>query len=514
MIIWIESETISLQVLEAGWALITAFFPKADVKSRVNASGEHQDEVDAAASATLCLEATPFNFALQGTWMANGPWPAAVKRSDVVSLTIDEIKVILAQPDLGREDHQKLLVKHGLNKLLSSVCGAPLPWGILTGIRPSKLLHRLDDLGVEDACQGEVLQHRYGIRKDKIQLLQDIVTIQRPFLYDIQRKPRRVALYVGIPFCPSRCTYCSFPAYHLDSKRQDLQEYLQALHEEIKDVGQMMASFALEADTLYIGGGTPTTLTPDELERLILQLKSHLPIPENAEFTVEAGRPDSLTRAKLDTLKAGGVTRLSINPQSMHNRTLQRIGRAHRVEDIQEMYAIARALSDWLINMDMILGLPGEDIHDVRTTLEQIGKLQPDNLTVHALALKRGSKEHETGYQVADALCMEEMAAVTQQMALQWGLRPYYLYRQKHIAGNLENIGYAKPGAECRYNIGIMEERQSVIGMGAGASSKVVNPNDYTLINLQHPSHWKTYVSRWREGQVKRALCFEAIFKE
>jgi oxygen-independent coproporphyrinogen-3 oxidase len=208
---------------------------------------------------------------------------------------------------------------------------------------------------------------------------------------------------------------------------------------------------------------------------------------------------------KLQAMRAQGVNRLSINPQTMHDRTLKRIGRSHTVEDILRVYKLAREIPGWIINMDLILGLPGESVEDIQSTLEQIGRLYPDNLTVHALAIKRGSKVHESGLIENLGKELESMQEIVLSSVRSFGLRPYYLYRQKHIAGNLENIGFARSGMECRYNIGIMEERQSVIGIGAGASSKVVNPIDYSLVNMQHPSNWQTYLERWMEIQTKRS---------
>lgn len=516
MKIYLESSTIASNLLDAAKTLVLAFFPRYEVQVRLE--GELQCPEDASEGAILELEvvsdkdvANALYSSLQGTWRIkgrNGEWPEGVKSHDSISLTAAEVQTILVQPEIGRENSGKLLVKHGICKLLSSVSGRSLPWGILTGIRPSKLLHRLEDLGVAESLQGDALNCRYRIRADKICLLQEIVALQRPYLQDMQSHPKRVAVYVGIPFCPSRCTYCTFPGYILDQQRHDLADYLLALHKEIKQTGEMMERLGLEVDTLYIGGGTPTTLAAEELEDLIQNLKRSFPRRKNLEFTVEAGRPDTLTPAKLETLRNLGITRLSINPQSMQDKTLQRIGRAHRVADICEMFKVARSLSDWMINMDLILGLPGEDVSAVHSTLEQIGELCPDNLTVHALALKRGSLEWEKGYANVEAKVIEEMAAMTREVVRTWGLSPYYLYRQKQIAGNLENIGYAKPGAECRYNIGIMEERQSVIGLGAGASSKVVNSKDYTLVNLRNPTNWRTYVERWVEGQQKRETYF------
>lgn len=430
----------------------------------------------------------------------------------VVQLTAAEIEEILSQPIIGRETPDKLLCKHGLLKLLTAVSGQSLPWGILTGIRPTKIAHQLADRGYNHTGQVEVLHKRYAVRQDKAELLAGIAQVQKPYLAEMQNNPHMVAVYAGIPFCPSRCSYCSFPGYPVGRGREQLKAYLAALRQEIEQAGVMMKGFGFKAGTLYIGGGTPTVLDAGELENLLAQLQADIPMRADVELTVEAGRPDTLTLAKLLVFKKFGVTRLSINPQTMHNLTLQRIGRGHSVAAISEVYAEARSLSRWVINMDLILGLPGEGLGEVKESLEQIALLQPDNLTVHALALKRGSREMENGYRHPNGAIIEEMQNFARTTAMAWGLRPYYLYRQKAIAGNTENIGYAKPGLECRYNIGIMEERQSVIGLGAGAATKVVNPKDYSLHNLPHPADRQAYIARWPELHVERSKTFHDLF--
>lgn len=428
-----------------------------------------------------------------------------------VSLGKEEMHKILAYDNIGTEAPHQFLLKHVMLRLLSQVTGRELPWGILTGIRPSKLVHKMDELKLHPEEQLKILTERYAMRTDKAQLLQEIAVIQRPFLEEFASQPNHIALYLGIPFCPTRCSYCSFPAYTIDRERQALAVYLQALRSEIVQVGEIMARLGLRADSLYLGGGTPTVLTVEELALLFQDIKSCLPLASNLEFSVEAGRPETLTPEKFVLMRETGVNRISVNPQTMQAETLKRIGRAHRVEDVFTAYELAREYSDWVINMDLILGLPGEGIAEIEGTLELLHPLEPDNLTVHTLALKRGSREWEQGYRHTSAAVMENMQNLTRNIVRGWGLRPYYLYRQKQSAGNLENIGYTKPGLECRYNIAMMEERQSVIGLGAGASSKVVRPDDYRLTNFQHPSDWKTYTAAWRNGHTKRMQALEEV---
>lgn len=429
--------------------------------------------------------------------------PLSLPRHFQVDLTTREIENILAQPVINRETQPKLLLKHGMFKLLSQICHTHLPWGILTGIRPGKIMHNLYDQGFSREERSAILKKQYALRPDKIELLQKIAAIQRPYLEDLRRNPQRIAVYISIPFCPTRCTYCSFPAYCLSKDRRELVSYLQVLDAEIRAAGRLMEKFALVPDSVYIGGGTPTILTPPEMNGLLSGIKKRFPWQECREFTVEAGRVDTLSQEMLEVLRDWRVSRLSINPQTMQEKTLARIGRAHSVAEVGRIYQLARKLSDWIINMDLILGLPGESLEDVRDTLIQTANLQPDNLTMHILALKRGSREFEMGFKHQEASEIEKMQELSVIMANSWGLQPYYLYRQKRMAGNLENIGYAKPGLECLYNISIIEERQTILGLGAGASTKIINRMNNKIVNIHHPVSWQHYIHKWQEGHDK-----------
>jgi oxygen-independent coproporphyrinogen-3 oxidase len=535
MKIILTSHSLSRSELAAGLSLARAFFPKGQVQvaevvnpaaaespefkelqgvQEVQETQDVQEVQEAEARILLEISYLPFPGQAKGCFVRNG------QKQAEVFLDSEQIKSILAQMKIGKDSDQVILLKHVLYALLAEVTGHKPPWGILTGIRPSKLIQRLKDAKASTEEAEEVLSRRYLIREDKLQLIQEIAAVQEPYLVQMQAHPEQAAVYVGIPFCPTRCSYCSFPAYSLQQGREPLKVYLQGLANEIRQTGKWMRERGLSADSLYLGGGTPTILDVSELMELIGCLKSHIPLAgqdklaSGWEFTVEAGRPDTLSREKLQVLREQGVTRISVNPQTMHDRTLQRIGRSHTVEDIVRIYELAREIPDWVINMDLILGLPGEGLNDVQETLEQIGKLKPDNLTVHSLAIKRGSKECELGLTENLDQETERMQKCVLACARSLGLRPYYLYRQKHIAGNLENIGFAREGAECRYNIGIMEERQSVIGLGAGASSKVVNPRDYSLVNFQHNTNWQVYLQRWPELQDKRVKAWNELRHE
>lgn len=378
--------------------------------------------------------------------------------------------------------------------------GIRLPWGILTGIRPTKILHRLLDQGVALQEIREVLAERYLIAPEKIVLALEVAGLQRQYLPSPGQETKLVSIYVGIPFCPSRCSYCSF-AGHVGQGRR-LDNYLLVLKEEILALGEALEQRSIGVRTIYLGGGTPTILDPGELEDLLAHCFERLASEQTLEVTVEAGRPDTLDAAKLKLMKNAGVTRLSINPQTMVERTLQCIGRNHTPGQVVESFQLARELGFANINMDIILGLPGETLEDVKYTLGELARLEPDSLTVHALAVKRASRlreelEKSGVFFGSEGVSMQEEAA---RAAESMGMKPYYLYRQKQILNNLENVGYAKPSKESIYNIDIMEERRFIFGVGAGAASKLVNPADWSLVNQQHPKNLEAYCLGWKES--------------
>lgn len=538
--IFLRSETVGLKVVEGAKALISAFFPRAAIKTGLPGQIYRPDRVKDQVSIRVEEENGSFTavwrkygaekaqesqvsekageFEEDGQTLENEEdtgdgkgllraWERPEGRESLEAiLSESEVEVILSQPRPGREDPVSILVKHVLLRLLSEVTGEELPWGILTGIRPTKLVHRLQSMGLSVPSQGAALENLYRIRPDKIKLLQEVALVQEPYLQVLRKHPERVSIYIGIPFCPSRCSYCSFPAYLAGKGREAIAPYLAALKQEIQAVGELMRANGLEGDTLYLGGGTPTTLNAEELRELLVYVKGIMPLSSGLELTVEAGRPDTLSLELLEALGDLGVNRLSINPQTMQEQTLRRIGRAHSPQSVVEMYRLARNIKDWIINMDLILGLPGEGLSEFESTLEHIERLRPDNLTVHALALKRGAREREMGHASVEPPVAERMQRLAQEATRTWGMRPYYLYRQKRIAGNLENIGYAQPGRESRYNIAIMEEQQHILGLGAGAASKILNPSGQGLTNLQHVADLKSYEAHWQLLHARRLV--------
>lgn len=361
--------------------------------------------------------------------------------------------------DFSDRTSVKNKLKQQLYLMLSAYTGTGQPWGTLTGIRPTKIPmkmmeeHRTDDEIVS------FMKETYFTSQEKIDLAISIAQRERKILGRADCE-RGFSLYIGIPFCPTTCLYCSFTSYPIAVWEKRTDEYLDALGHELEEMADLCAGKPLNA--VYIGGGTPTTLSPSQLNRLIDQIKRLFDLTGCLEFTVEAGRPDSITREKLKVLRQHGIDRISINPQTMKQETLKIIGRRHTVEQTIESFWTAREMGFSNINMDLILGLPDESLSDVRQTMEQIRKLAPENLTVHSLALKRAARlrmqqELYKGFKIENT---QEHMDIVASAAAQMGLFPYYLYRQKSMAGNLENIGYAAPGKEGIYNILIMEEKQ------------------------------------------------------
>ena len=390
----------------------------------------------------------------------------------------------------------KETIKRSIFKVLKNRLNSYVPWGILTGIRPVKIIHTLLDQGVDEESIRKILKEKYYIMDEKIDLSLEIAKRERIFIYPIDKN--KISLYVGIPFCPTRCYYCSFPANPLKQFGHLRKEYVDKLIEEIKGLSKILKDTNKEIETLYIGGGTPTALEKEELDTLITALFKELDLSRIKEFTVEAGRPDTITREKLEVLKKHNVDRISINPQTMNDETLAKIGRDHTVADIVDCFNMAREIGFDNINMDIILGLVDEDLDMVRNTLEEIKKLSPESLTVHTLAVKRASnlKENLDKYELTRYEEMVKMIDLSMEYARDMGLNPYYMYRQKHMLGNLENIGYAKEGYECIYNIQIMEEKQSNYAVGAGSISKFVYVDEDRIERVDNVKNVEQYIDR------------------
>lgn len=380
-------------------------------------------------------------------------------------------------------------------KVLAKETGHGLPWGILTGVRPTKLVYEaITDGQSEDAIRAH-LREEYCCSEEKIETSITIAKREHEILSGMDYQ-NGYSIYIGIPFCPTTCAYCSFTSYPLSKFGKLADDYLDALEKEIQFLGTCRQKQRLS--TVYIGGGTPTALNEAQLERLLCMVKKYLPMDEVLEYTVEAGRPDSVTEGKMRILKEYGVSRISINPQSMRQKTLDVIGRRHTAEQIKDAFAMARACGHDNINMDIIIGLTGENPDDVSYTLSEIEKLDPENLTVHTLALKRAARltTEKDRYEGMEATGVSEMLERTIRYAAEHGYKPYYLYRQKNMAENLENVGYARPGREGIYNILIMEEKQTILAAGAGAMSKFVFYGEDRIERVENVKSLTDYIAR------------------
>lgn len=389
---------------------------------------------------------------------------------------------IVIEPEVPEKDGRSKKELHEAFKCtlytkLSAQLNKTLPWGYLTGVRPSKIAYTLLEKGADREQILEEFTKKHLVSEKKAQLALQVAQTEKSILEKMDYK-NGYSLYIGIPFCPTTCLYCSFTSYSLAAYQSKVQPYLEALLKEMKYVSEAMRGRRL--DTVYFGGGTPTTLSAGQLDMLLTELERQFDLSACRELTVEAGRPDSITYEKLCVLKAHHVDRISINPQTMNQQTLDLIGRRHTVEQIEEAFALAGKAGLDNINMDMILGLPGENKEMVQHTLEKIKALGPESLTVHSLAIKRAAalniwREKYLDLQMDNS---DEIVSMAADYAHQMGHQPYYMYRQKNMAGNFENVGYSKPGLECIYNILIMEEKQTIIAMGAGASTKIVFQNE------------------------------------
>ena len=387
------------------------------------------------------------------------------------SISVEEVKGFV-----DRQEQKKFVTKK-VYEYLSDRTGKKLAWGMLTGVRPTKLLMQRLEEGTELDDILTFLEQEYKVSEKKARLSLEIAQREKKLLSNLDQEDG-FSLYVGIPFCPSICSYCSFSSSPLEKWKHEVDHYIEALCKEIHALGQGVKGKKL--NTIYIGGGTPTTLEPKQLEKVLGAIEASFSYEYLQEYTIEAGRPDSITEDKLKVMREFPVTRISVNPQTMQQKTLDIIGRSHTVDDVRAIFYKARELGFDNINMDLIAGLPKEGVQEMKDTLCQIQKLQPDSLTVHALAMKRAARlGQEKKMDVHTEI--EQMIEESADSARRMGLLPYYLYRQKNIAGNFENVGYAKVDKAGIYNILIMEEKQTILAAGAGASTKIVLPEKIHL---------------------------------
>lgn len=414
--------------------------------------------------------------------------------------------------------YNKNTVKSVLYDAFVERSGHTLPWGILTGIRPAKIPLRLLWQGYSRAQIEEILRKEYRISENKIRLAVDVAEKEQELTKDIDHAGG-YNIYIGIPFCPSICRYCSFSSFPYEKYKKMASRYLDALEKEMEFTGAFFSERKLH--TIYVGGGTPTSLNEQELKRLMDMIHRCLPVEETLEFTVEAGRPDSISKEKLLILKDAGVTRISINPQTMKQHTLDLLGRKHTVEQVKEVFRTAREAGFDNINMDLIVGLPEEDEVDFMNTMNQLQKLNPDSITVHTLVIKRASRMRRDQMEQGGELHPEDtLIPILQNTSGEYlreqGYYPYYMYRQKNKAGttrntNQENTAYARPGKECLYNIFIMEELETIVALGSGGSTKQVFAGEERMERVENVKGVEEYIERIDEMIERKRTAFAGV---
>lgn len=384
-------------------------------------------------------------------------------------------------------------LKRKIYRYLQTVTGKEPKWGILTGIRPVKLAGEMYDSSSMENVK-KALTEDYLLHPSKADLTTEILKYQRTLL----GKPGKgsLSIYVGIPFCPTRCLYCSFTSNQV--KKPEIERYLQALYKEIEYCGIKVKENGFKIESIYVGGGTPTTLDEYQMNEFLDTLNKSFDLHKVREFTVEAGRPDTFSDEKLRIMKAAGVGRISINPQSMKEETLKIIGRAHTTEDTLKAFEMARNAGFDLINADLIAGLPDESVEDFKFSLDKMVSLGAENITVHTLAVKRASrlKEMDSCFNYRNEEIREGMLSYAHDALRECGYEPYYLYRQKHTSGNTENIGFCRNDAISAYNVRIMEEAQSILALGAGGISKIYYPDENRLERVANVSNYEIYIDR------------------
>lgn len=404
----------------------------------------------------------------------------------------DEYEDEAQQMASGKKEARNVF-KRMMYDMLKKLTGRELPWGTLTGVRPTKIVYTLLEEGKSASEIKDYLKKEYYVSDKKGGLAIKVASNEKRLLEKIDYN-NGYSLYAGIPFCPTTCLYCSFTSYPLAVWKDRVDTYVEAMLKEMEFTSRLMKDKKL--DTFYMGGGTPTTLEPEQLDRVLSFFEENFDTSGLKEYTIEAGRPDSITRDKLMVMKKHGVDRISINPQTMNDDTLKLIGRHHTVEQIKEAFTLARECGFDNINMDLIIGLPGETREHIERTMREVALLAPDSLTVHSLAIKRAARlnifwEKYKDYAMVNT---DDIINMTADCAASMGMEPYYLYRQKNMAGNFENVGYSKPGKEGIYNILIMEEKQTIMAVGAGASTKIVFPEENRIERVENVKDVTTYI--------------------
>ena len=374
-----------------------------------------------------------------------------------------------------------------------ALTGTTPPWGMLTGVRPVKLPTRSLLAGATPEQARKEMEEDLYVSPRRARLAVDCA--QASAAVDKALSPNQVSLYIGIPFCPTRCAYCSFVSADVGRALKLLDPYVDALITELEETGRVLKEAGLSVYSLYMGGGTPTTLSAQQLDRVLSAARTHLPLEGCVEYTVEAGRPDTITRDKLLVLKNQGIGRISINPQTLEDEVLRAIGRRHSAQDILDAYALAREVGFQSINMDLIAGLPRDSVHGFARSLEGVLALKPENITVHTLALKKGSGLMDRPELLPSGQEVAQMVELSLDALEAGDYHPYYLYRQKYMSGSLENVGWCRKGQESIYNIIMMEELQTVVSVGGGGVTKLVDRQAGKILRLPNPKYPHDYLS-------------------
>ena len=430
-------------------------------------------------------------------------------------IDVEEDKVSFKYKDdyeeayFNEREKPKETIKKLIFRKLKQITKDEYPWGTLIGIRPSKIALRLMQEGKSNKEIIDYFYEKHYTSPDKAQICIDVANSEQKY---VNKDPKNISIYIGMAFCPTRCLYCSFASYSIVGQKNQVDSYLEALDYEIEMIKKYIDEKGLNIETVYFGGGTPTSVNEDKFEKIMNKIYNSFVVNRNIkEFTVECGRPDSITYNKLTTMKKYNVSRISINPQTMNDKTLKLIGRNHTSKDVIDTFKLARQMGFDDINMDIIIGLPGEGLEEAKKTAEGIINLCPDSVTVHGLALKRGSIMFDNfimkkGLGLKDQDEIMKMYQESKRISSELHLKPYYMYRQKNMVGNMENLGYASEGKHCLYNIEMIEDKQTIIAIGADAVTKVVFLDENRIERFGNVKDVKEYISRVKQlvdGKIK-----------
>lgn len=400
----------------------------------------------------------------------------------------------LPADEMLRKRETQKLVKLSFFKAAREATGVTPPWGALTGIRPGKLAERYmrqTGLGIAEAAK--YIESEYFVTPGRAMLCAEAAEVAENLRRSFD--PNDISLYIGIPFCPTRCAYCSFVSHSVEKSFKLIAPYVEALLKEVAEAGRLVRELGVRVISVYIGGGTPTTLSAEQLTQLMSAVREAFDLSACREFTVEAGRPDTITREKLEAIRDGGADRISINPQTMSDEVLAAIGRRHSGAAVTESFRLAREIFPGAINMDLIAGLPADSPEGFRASLDEVLSLDPENITVHTLSLKRGSRINLEGTTIPDGAAVGEMLEYALTTLRGEGYAPYYLYRQKFTSGGYENVGWSKPGFDGIYNVCMMEELHSTLSLGAGGVTKLVNPETGLIERIFNKKYPYEYIS-------------------